>query len=144
MNNIRVLVQVAAGSLDKNLYDETTLAFQETRRITQPYPYAYGFIPGTRGADGDCIDCYVITTQGLERGAIVECEPIGLLEQKEDSVPDHKVLAQLPGEHIVLGQTVLRELQDIICSVFARYPEIHIEVGPIQSRHAAIEYLEKI
>ena len=58
---IQVLIQVEAGSCDKHFYNERTLEYRETRRITRPYPYPYGFTIGTSAADGDCVDCYLIT-----------------------------------------------------------------------------------
>ena len=81
---IQVLVQVVAGSSDKNFYNERTLEYLETRHASRPYPYPYGFIIGTRAADGDCVDCYLITSERLASGTIVECEPMGLLLQDEE------------------------------------------------------------
>src|SRR5216117_1976606 len=104
---IQVLIQVAAGSCDKKFYNERTLEYLETRRISQPYPYPYGFIIGTSAADGDSVDCYLITTDTLKSGTIVECEPVGLLWQDEDGEVDHKILAALPGQDVALGQELL-------------------------------------
>ena len=91
---IEVFIQVEAGSRERNLYDEKTLEYKGTRRALLPYPYAYGFIVATSAADGDNVDCYVITEDRLKAGTIVECVPIGLLEQEEDGdavdkVPEH-------------------------------------------------------
>ncbi len=86
---IQVLIQVTAGSCDKHFYNERTLTYLETRRGCRPYPYPYGFIIGTSAADGDCVDCYLITNDRLTAGTIVECEPVGLLLQDEDGEVDH-------------------------------------------------------
>ena len=72
---IKMLVQVEAGSRDKNLYDEKTLEYKGESRISLPYPYPYGFVIGTNAADGDNVDCYLITQEKIKRGSIVECEP---------------------------------------------------------------------
>src|SRR6266508_6493389 len=109
---IKVLIQVEAGSCDKNLYNEKTLEYKNTSRISRPYPYPYGFIIGTNAADGDCVDCYLITNDKLESGTIIECEPVGLLEQGEDGEVDHKVLAAIPGQDVILGPGLLKELRD--------------------------------
>ena len=140
---IKVLIQVEAGSREKNLYNEKTLEYKETRHASRPYPYAYGFIIGTNAADGDCVDCYIITSNRLMSGAIVECEPIGLLEQDEDDEVDHKVLAALPGQDVGLGSELLKELQDFIHAIFAQYPEVRIRVGPIQPREAALRHIQE-
>jgi inorganic pyrophosphatase len=141
MHMIRVLIQVEAGSHDKKLYNEKTLEYRETRRVSQPYPYPYGFIVGTSAEDGDAVDCYLITKDKLQAGMILECEPIGLLEQYEDDEIDHKVLAAMPGQDVEVGEELLKELQDFIYSVFAQFPDIHVRVGPIQPRQAALNHI---
>src|SRR5512139_4154132 len=100
---IQMLVQVAAGSCDRRIYNEMTLEYLETRPGSRPYPYPYGFIVGTRAQDGACVDCYLITSDQVTAGSIVECEPVGLLLQDEDGEMDHKVLATLPGQDVELG-----------------------------------------
>lgn len=140
---IQVLIQVAAGSCDKELYNERTLEYRETRRIARPYPYPYGFIIGTSAADGDCVDCYLITHDPLKSGTIVECEPVGLLEQDEDGEVDHKVLAAMPGQNVALGPALLQELQDFISAVFATFPDVRVRVGPILPRAAALRHLQE-
>jgi inorganic pyrophosphatase len=138
---IKVLIEVAAGSCDKNLYHARTLEYQGTRQVSRSYPYPYGFIVGTRTADGDGVDCYLITQQVLEPGTIVECEPVGLLEHDEDGEVDHKVLAALPGQAVDPGQDLLHELRDFIYAIFAQLPEAHVRVGRILPREAALRHI---
>lgn len=139
---IKICIQVAAGSYDKNLYDEKTLEYKETRRISRPYPYPYGFVLETRAADGDNLDCYLITNESLRPGTIVDCEPIGLLEQHEDEEVDHKILAALPSQNVVISQKLLQELQDFIYAIFARFPDIDVRVGPILPREEALQHIQ--
>lgn len=140
---IQVLIQVAAGSCDKNFYNERTLEYLETQHGSRPYLYPYGFIIGTSAVDGDCVDCYLITSDKVTPGTIVECEPVGLLLQDEDGEIDHKVLAAIPGHDVVLGPDLLRELQEFIYAIFAQYPDVEIRVGPILPREAALDHLQK-
>src|SRR5262245_44996167 len=116
---IEVLIQIEAGSCDKAFYNERTLEYLETRRTARPYPYAYGFVIGTSAADGDCVDCYLLTRDSLQAGTIVACEPVGLLKQDEGGEIDHKVLAVLPGQDVALGHELLQELQEFIAALFA-------------------------
>ncbi len=140
---IKVLIQVEAGSCEKRLYNEQTLEYRETRLASRPYPYPYGFVVGTRAADGDSVDCYLITREALEAGTIVECESVGLLVQYEDEEIDHKVLAALPGREIELGEELLSELQSFIYAVFTQFPEVRISVGPILPREAALKHIQE-
>ena len=140
---IQVLIQVAAGSADKRIYNEQTLEYLDTQHISQPYPYPYGFIINTYAEDGDCVDCYLITSEKLASGTIVACDPIGLLLQDEDGEVDHKVLAAIPSQNAVLGQELLQELQEFIYAIFANYPDMQVRVGPILPREAAIAHLQE-
>ena len=139
---IRVCVQVEAGSRDKHRYNEKTLDYKGTSRVSQPYPYPYGFILGTSGADGDNVDCYLITHERLQTGTIVECEPIGLLEQEEDGEIDHKVLAAMPGQEVEVGQALEQELRDFIYAVFRSFPDVRVYVGDILPREAALHHIQ--
>lgn len=140
---LMVCIEAEAGSRDKHVYDQKTLKHEGARRISHPYPYPYGFIVGTCAADGDNVDCYLITGENVKAGAIVECEPIGLLEQYEDEEVDHKVLATLPGQHVELGDELLKELRDFIYAIFAQFPEVRVNVGPILPREAALHYIRE-
>jgi inorganic pyrophosphatase len=138
-----MFIQVEAGSCDRNIYNEKTLEYIKTNHGSHPYPYPYGFIVGTNAEDGACVDCYLITKNKVEAGSIVECEPVGLLEQHEDSEIDHKVLAVLPGEGTQLDPLIVEELQIFIKKIFSEHPDMNVRVGPVHSREAALQHLQE-
>ena len=139
---IKVCIEAEAGSREKHRYDEKTLEHIGMGRVSQPYPYPYGFIPGTKTADGDGVDCYLITHERLTPGAIVECESMGLLEQDEDGEIDHKVLAILPGQQVEMGEVLREELRDFIYAVFAAFPDVSVQVGRILPRETALRHIQ--
>lgn len=139
---IKVCIEVEAGSCEKHRYHEKTLAYEGTRRVSRPYPYPYGFILGTRAADGDSVDCYLITTERLRAGTVVACEPIGLLEQDEDGEVDHKVLAAIPGQDVEVGDKLMQELRAFIYDVFAPFPDVSVHVGRMLPCEAALHYIQ--
>ena len=96
---------------------------------------------GTRSSDGDCVDCFVLTAASLSSGTIVECDPIGLLEQVEDGEVDHKVVAMLIGERIVLDDAVVASFKRFITGVFAHLSGKRIEIGRLLSRSHAEAYI---
>lgn len=155
---IRVFIQAAAGSAEKHLHDEVTLAPAGVLTLALPYPFPYGFVPGTRAEDGDCVDCYVLTARPLAVGEIVECEPIGLLEQLEDGAADHKVLAVLAADPAAADPAAadpaaaaaavaapdpaaVAALRAFIAGVFAPFPEIRFELGRLLGADAARAHL---
>ena len=140
---IKVLIQVAGDSSERRIYDERTLEYKETRQGSIPYIYPYGFILGTRAEDGGSVDCYIITHQSLQAGSIVECEPIGLLEQDEGGEIDHKILASLPDEKAEVSQGLWHEMQDFIHLLFSAHPEIPVTVGNILPCKDALRHIEE-
>lgn len=138
---LRVLIQAAAGSCEQRIYNESTLEYLNTRPAAAPYPYPYGFVIGTTAADGDCVDCYLITTERPHAEDIVACEPIGLLHQLEDGKPDHKVIATRPGDAALPHDHLFQELQIFITTLFRAYIDTQVQVGPLLPRAAAWDYL---
>ena len=100
------------GSNQKNYHDEKTLEYKFTKTVSGPYPFLYGFTIGTDAADGCNVDCFVITERPLRSGEIVQCEPIGLMEQIEDGLEDHNVLARIVGEDTQVTPAIEAKLTD--------------------------------
>ena len=73
---------------------------------------------GTDSGDGGNVDCYVITNRTLKSGQIVECDPIGLMEQFEDGVEDHNILARLLDEPVVINQVTEAALTEHVLACF--------------------------
>ena len=140
---VKVLIQVGRGHTDRRIYNEHTLEYLQTSSGRHPYPYPYGFIPGTRTDDDACVDCYIITHEPLEAGSIVECEPMGLLEQHEGDEVDHKILAVLPGEHIELNQEVVETLRNFIYTIFSSAPVSSIKIGELLPREQALQHIKE-
>jgi len=134
---IKVFIQNEAGSNQKHLHDEKTLEYKHAVTVPRPYPFPYGFILDTTSEDGDNLDCFVITEQPLKTGSIVECEPIALLEQIEDSEEDHNVLAALLGEAPEIDSAMMDTFRDFVSHVFDYVPGKEIAVGRLLPREAA-------
>jgi inorganic pyrophosphatase len=126
---IRVFVQNEAGSDRKNYHDEKTLVFRRSVVVSHKYPFPYGFIVGTDSGDDCNVDCYVITDRVLKIGQVVECEPIGLMEQFEDGVVDHNVLARLPNEDRNVSDDVVSALTEHVLECFQHVSGKRMSVG---------------
>ena len=126
---LRVFIQNEAGSNRKHYHDEKTLELKRVVDVSRPYPFPYGFILDTTAADGWNVDCYVITRQPLTTGQIVECEPIGLMEQVEDGAEDHNVLATLVGETGTVDAGLQETLRAFSLTVFGHIEGKRMIVG---------------
>jgi len=111
--------------------------------MPRPFPYPYGFILGTSAADGGCVDRYIITRDMLKSGSILECDPVGLLEQAEGDEVDHKVLASLSGQHVTPDQKLLEELRSFIYDLISSFPDANLQVGGILPRETALQYIQE-
>jgi inorganic pyrophosphatase len=125
----KVFIENEAGSTLKNHHNERTLTFEHSESVACPYPFPYGFIIDTVNADGDCLDCFVITDRKLHTAEVVECEAIGLMEQIEDGLPDNNVLARLLDEQAAVTREVEDVLGDFVRNVFSHLPGTKVSVG---------------
>lgn len=138
---MRVFIQAATGSVEKQCNDEKTLAYRSTETVARPYPFPYGFVLETQGEDGGNVDCYVISRRPLIAGEVVDCEPAALLEQLEDGEVDHKVLAVFPDEGSVVDSAAIETLRAFIIEMFVAFPEAKLELGSVRDAEAARAHL---
>lgn len=117
---MKIFIEAEKGSNEKGKYDEKTLERLGTKKVLLPYPYAYGFILGTEGDDGECLDCYLVSDKIVEQGTVVECEVFGCLEFFEDTEKDYKVLAKLANETIKGHENLYSELKRVYIGDFLK------------------------
>jgi inorganic pyrophosphatase len=138
---ITVFVQNEAGSNIKNHHHEKTLVFSHRDVVSHSYPFPYGFIVGTTAADGGNVDCFAITDRALKTGQFVECEPIGLMEQFEDGISDHNVLARLLDEKRSVTPGIEAALTEHVLECFRDVPGTRIAVGQFLGVAAADSHI---
>ena len=142
---MKVFIENEAGSNKKNLHNEKSLEYKGTVTISRKYPFPYGFVLGTTSGDGDNVDCFVITGRKLKTSQIVECEPIGIMEQIEDDEEDHNILAKLSGEEAVIDELTKRQLTEFVSHAFDHLVEKGktVRVGQFLSKEDAEKYISK-
>ena len=134
---MKVFIQNEAGTNRKHYHDEKTLELTRVVDVSRPYPFPYGFIVDTTAADGWNVDCYVLTRRPLRTGEIVECEPVGLMEQVEDGHEDHNVLAVIAGDVATVTPDIEAALAAFSREVFSHVPGKRMQVGRFLPRAAA-------
>ena len=143
MPTLSVFIENAAGVALKHHFDEERGVLLGASPVSRAYPYAYGFVPSTRAADGDHLDCFVVTERALATGDLVECVVIGLMEQWEDGLVDHNILACPVGEAAVITPTVERALSEFVKHVFDHVPGKLIRVGRFLGAGLALEHVAR-
>ena len=83
---LRVVIESPAGARVKLKYAPDLGGFVLSRPLVLgvTYPFDWGFVPGTRAADGDPVDAMVLLDVPTYPGVIIPARPIALLavEQK--------------------------------------------------------------
>ena len=139
---MKAFIEVNKGTDQRPIYNEQTLEYIKTKSVYKPYPYAYGFLLDTISGDGDPLDCYVITSQELTSGKIVEVEPIGMVESVENGEDDHKILCSLVGEKTVVDEDIEKNIRDFGEHYFDDQPEVHLVIGKFLGYNEAMKLID--
>lgn len=142
-DTLQVFIENEAGSREKKTFDERTLEHLKTESVSAAYPFAYGFVMGTAGDDGDAVDCFVLTARPLRSGTTLVCKPVALLEKVEDGDADHKVIAVPYGESETVNAADEAVLRAFVAGVFAHVPGKTTAVGRLLGRDAAEDYIRR-
>jgi inorganic pyrophosphatase len=84
---INVVIETPRGATGKFKFDEATGLFRLSRPLPAgiTYPFDWGFVPGTRAADGDPLDAMVIWDGGSYPGVLIACRPLGAITVDQTS-----------------------------------------------------------
>jgi inorganic pyrophosphatase len=87
MKTYTVVVETPKGSTQKYDYDEKLHGYFLAKIMPTGmiFPYDFGFIPNTKGSDGDPLDVIVISEFHSFPGCIVECRIIGGIIAEQQS-----------------------------------------------------------
>ncbi len=92
---VGAIVEIPRGSRNKYELDHQTgrIFLDRVLFSSVHYPTDYGFIPGTKAADGDPLDVLVIVEEPTFPGCRVRIRPIGLLVMRDEKGTDEKLLS---------------------------------------------------
>ena len=127
-----IIIETPKGSRNKYKYDGKKKIFKLNKILPAgfAFPFDFGFIPGTKGDDGDPLDILLITHETTFPGCHVDCRIIGGIKamQKEKSgeevrndrffaVPDCDTIY----DNIQGMEDLSEELVDAITNFFIAY-----------------------
>ena len=149
---LQVVIETPRGCATKFKYDSELKLFRLNSILTAGtvFPYDFGFVPGTRGEDGDPLDVLVLMDHSAFPGCIVEARLIGVIEAEQtdgqtterndrlvavaDVAHDYQELMSLKD----MNQNLLKELQHFFVS-YEEMKNIRFRVlgirGPRTARH---------
>ena len=114
-DDLNVIIEIPARSepikyeVDK---DSGALFVDRFMATCMHYPCDYGYIPQTLSEDGDPVDVLVLSPVALNRGCIVRCRPVGMLNMTDESGIDSKILA-VPIDKLTPLYKNIQDLKDV-------------------------------
>ena len=132
---VTVVVDTPRGSRAKYKYDEDHGLMRLSKILPRGlyFPYNFGFIPGTRGEDGDALDVLIVLDEPLALGCVATVRLIGVLKarqtEKGETVRNDRLLgvvetAYNPAELFEIAQLHPRHLEEIE-HFFVAYNQAH-------------------
>ena len=84
-DHVHVVVETPKGSPNKYAYSATLGAFQYKMVLPEgmSFPYDFGMIPSTKGADGDPLDILVVMDAPVFPGCLLEARLVGVIEAEQ-------------------------------------------------------------
>jgi inorganic pyrophosphatase len=84
-NHVHVVVETPKGSSNKYAYSEAFGAFQFKMVLPEgtSFPYDFGMIPSTKGADGDPLDILILLDAPAFPGCVLEARLVGVIEAEQ-------------------------------------------------------------
>ena len=115
-HTLRVVIETPRGCRHKYAWSPELRAFE--LRSTLPsgmaWPYDYGFIPRTKGEDGDPLDVLVLMDEATFPGCVMRVRLIGAFElEKNGERNDRYVACLLPSKEISLSTDGYASLKDL-------------------------------
>lgn len=82
---INVVVEASRGATAKFTYDPDLQLFTFGKPLPHGlhYPFDWGFIPSTKGQDGDPLDAMVLHDAACPVGCLIRCQPVAALKIRQ-------------------------------------------------------------
>jgi len=114
---VNVIIETPKRSQNKYAYDPEIDLFtlKKTLPLGMMFPFDFGFIPQTKGDDGDPLDILVLMDEPSYPGCLVRCRLLGVLEAKQqekgkDAIRNDRLVAVSDSSIIYKGITRMKEL----------------------------------
>jgi inorganic pyrophosphatase len=117
MKPVPIIVETPKGSAEKFDYEPELKVFKLNKIMPagMVFPYDFGFIPNTKGGDGDPLDVLVLSEFKTFPGCLMDCRIIGAItanqtERNGETVRNDRFIAVPSVSHQYDGINSLEEL----------------------------------
>ncbi|HWE50048.1 MAG TPA: inorganic diphosphatase [Bryobacteraceae bacterium] len=159
--SVAVIIETPKGSRNKFKYDAGQRMYKLSKLMPEGmvFPYDFGFVPGTKAADGDPLDVLLLTDEPLFPGCLVDAVLAGVieLEQREDGKTirnDRLIAVALPSLQYSevrdldsLSPVVLRQIEAFFVN-YQKVRDIQVMIlgrrGPDRAREILRQSRDKV
>lgn len=146
-----VIIETPKGSSCKYSYDKKTASFMLAKMLPvgMVFPYDFGFIPGTKGEDGDPLDIIVISEMHTFPGCRMKCRIIGCMKasQKEKdgkkvrndrflAVPEEAIMYSHVTNYRQFPAVVIQQLEDFFIQYNKLSDKKFVPLGMVGPKNA--------
>lgn len=153
---ITVIIETPKGSRNKYAFDteERIFALKKVLPAGMTFPYDFGFVPSTKGGDGDPLDVLVLMDEPAFPGVKLTCRIIGVIEgaqgNKKRTERNDRVVAIESENHSYahvkriddLGKRFERELEEFFVN-YHRLSGKQYRILAVKGRSAARHCVEQ-
>src|ERR1700720_181774 len=147
---VQVIIETPKGSRNKYAFDteQKIFALKTVLPAGMAFPYDFGFLPSTKGGDGDPVDVLVLMDEPAFPGCVLKCRVIGVIEgeqgDKKDTERNDRIVAVEQGAHSWanvrtiddLGKHFCRELEEFFVNYHKLSKEKYRVLGVKGPDHA--------
>jgi inorganic pyrophosphatase len=116
---LNVIVETPRGSQNKYDFEPESKTFKlkKTLPMGSAFPFDFGFVPGTKGEDGDPLDVLVLMEESSFAGCLVECRIVGVLEAEQNekgskTIRNDRIVAIADASNLFKGIQNIKELNE--------------------------------
>jgi inorganic pyrophosphatase len=141
---VQVIIETPKGSRNKYAFDteQKIFSLKTVLPAGMAFPYDFGFLPSTKGGDGDPVDVLVLMDEPAFPGCLLKCRIIGVIEGEQESKKkkerNDRIIAIEHGNHAWANVKSLDDLGDHFCKeleeFFVDYHKLSNETYRILAR----------
>lgn len=147
---LNVVIETPQGSRNKYAFDEDSGIFilKGVLAAGHVFPYDFGFIPNTKGGDGDPLDVLVLMDEPAFAGCLVPTRLVGVIEAEQtecdgQTMRNDRLIAVYENSKIYADVKTLNDLNEVLVDqiehFFVSYNEAKGKIFKPRDRFGAIK-----
>ena len=136
-DDVQVVIDTPRGSRNKLKWDKELGVLKLSHVLTAGavFPFDFGFVPGTHGADGDALDVLVLSDEPLFPLCLVQARLIGVIEaeqtQEGKTFRNDRMVAVAVGSRLYAN---VNELDDLPPTLMDEIEQFFINYNTMRGR----------